>query len=391
MEYFTITEVTLKRYKVLSDVIEGKINLKSASYLLGLSYRHTLRLKQKFTSHGIVGLQRKKSLKPPNEKINPDLRKTIISLRREIYGDFNILHFREKLRDHHNISISYESLRQILIKEGLHETRKRRKVYRRRRRMPKAGMLIQMDSSQHRWIEEVSDPWWLVAMIDDGDGYVYGRFFPSDTTWANMNVLKEYIKRRGLFMTLYVDRASHFTTTRHGGIHYEVSVEQGETQIQRALKELNIDIVYANSPQAKGRIERLFRFFQDRLIKEMRVKGIKDYDEANRYLEKEFLPWYNSQYRLSVESSYRELSKDKDIEKIFTIRHLRKVNRDNTARYNGRVYQLLPISGISCFSGKCVDVCEYEDGGMRILFEDKEVPFIAVSYTHLTLPTIYSV
>ena len=113
--------------------------------------------------------------------------------------------------------------------------------------MPKAGMLVQMDSSQHRWIEEIDHPWWLIAMVDDADGYVYGRFYPSDTKWANMEVLKEYIR----------------------GIHYEVSVGKEETQIQRALKELNIEIVYANSPQAKGRIERLFGFFKDRLEKQI--------------------------------------------------------------------------------------------------------------------------
>ena len=376
MERIWITEVELKRYKVLTDVLEGIIDLRTASELLGLSYRHTLRLRDRFKAEGINGLLRKRPLKPPNTKITPEMEHRIVSLRKELYKDFNILHFRDKLRDIHGIELSYESLRQILIKEGLHKPRKKRKVYRRRRRMPKAGMLVQMDSSQHKWIESATDPWWLVAMIDDADGYVYGRFYPSDTVWANMKVLKEYIKRRGLFMTLYVDRASHFKTTRHGGIHYEVSVEQGETQIQRALKELNIEIVYANSPQAKGRIERLFGFFQDRLIKEMRLKGIKDYDEANRFLQEEFLPWYNSRYTLSVESAYRELSKDKDLDLIFTIRHPRKVNNDNTIRFKGKVYQLLPLKGIKSFSGKWVEVCEYEDGGISILFEGKKLSFL---------------
>jgi len=376
MEKILITEVELKRHKVLTDVLEGIIDLRTASELLGLSYRHTIRLKERFKAEGIDGLLRRKPHKPPNQKITPSLRQKIVSLKEEIYKNFNILHFRDKLRDIHGISLSYESLRQILIREGLHEPRKKQKVYRRRRRMPKAGMLVQMDSSQHRWVDGISEPWWLVAMVDDADGYVYGRFYPSDTVWANMKVLKEYIKRRGLFMALYVDRASHFKTTRHGGIHYEVSVEQAETQIQRALKELNIEIVYASSPQAKGRIERLFGFFQDRLINEIRLKGIKDYETANRFLEEEFLPWYNSRYTLSVESTYRELTKDKDLELIFTIRHPRKVNRDNTIRFKGKVYQLLPLNGIRSFSGKWVEVCEYEDGKIVILFDDKRVSFL---------------
>ena len=308
MKRLNVTEVDLKRYKVLTDVFEGKIDLKRASEVLGLSYRHTLRLRDRFKKEGFEGIIRKYPQKPPNEKITSDMRQMIVSLRERLYKDFNIFHLRDKLENVHGIKLSYESLRQILIREGLYEPKKKRKVYRRRRRMPKAGMLVQMDSSQHRWLEHISQPWWLVAMIDDAEGYVYGKFYPSDTTWANMDVLKRYIKRRGLFMALYVDKASHFKTTRYGGIHYEVSVEQEETRIQKTLKQLNINIVFANSPQAKGRIERLFRFFQDRLIKEMRLKGIKNYVEANKFLEEEFLPWYNSQYTLPVEKVYQELT-----------------------------------------------------------------------------------
>jgi len=373
---WTITEGELNRYKVLTDVVKGSMNLRAASKALGLSYRHTLRLRDRFKAEGIEGLLRRKPLRPPNEKITSDIRQMIVSLRKELYEDFNILHLKDKLRDIHKINLSYESLRQILIKEGLHKPKKKRIVYRRRRRMPKAGMLVQMDSSQHRWVEGVEQPWWLVAMIDDADGYVMGKFYPSDTTWANMEVLREYIERRGLFMALYVDKASHFKTTRLGGIHYEVSVEQEETQIQRALKELAIEIVYANSPQAKGRIERLFGFFQDRLIKEMRLKGIKDYESANRFLEEEFLPWYNSQYTLSVENAYRELTKNKDLDLIFTIRYQRKVNNDNTIRFKGKVYQLLPLNGIKSFSRKWVEVCEYEDGRFSILFEGKRLSYL---------------
>jgi transposase len=158
MERIWITEVELKRHKVLTDVLEGNIDLRTASELLGLSYRHTLRLRDRFKAEGIDGLLRRKPLRPPHEKITPEIRQIVVSLRKEVYEDFNILHFRDKLRDIHGIRLSYESLRWILIREGLHEPRRKQRVYRRRRRMPKAGMLVQMDSSQHRWIEEISDP-----------------------------------------------------------------------------------------------------------------------------------------------------------------------------------------------------------------------------------------
>ncbi len=117
-------------------------------------------------------------------------------------------------------------------------------------------------------------------MVDDADGFVYAEFHPSETVWANICVIRAYIEQRGVFMALYTDKASHFRTTRHGGLHYEVEVEQKETQIERALNELGIKLINANTPQAKGRVERKFRFFQDRLIKEMRLRGIKDYGEA---------------------------------------------------------------------------------------------------------------
>ncbi|GAB6184255.1 hypothetical protein JCM13991_19960 [Thermodesulfovibrio hydrogeniphilus] len=292
-----------------------------------------------------------------------------------MYWDFNILHFKDKLKDVHDINLSYESIRKILIQEGLHEPKKKRKVYRRRRRMPKAGMLVQMDSSQHRWIEGIGQQWWLVAMIDDADGFVYAEFHPSETVWANMSVIRAYIEQRGVFMALYTDKASHFRTTRHGGLHYHVEVQHKETQIARALNELGIKLINVNTPQAKGRVERKFRFFQDRLIKEMRLSGIRDYDEANKFLKEEFLTWSNSRYTLSVESLYMPVAKEKDLDLVFSIKHPRKVNKDNTLRYCGGVYQILPVKGIKSLAGKWVEVCELRDGRMEILWEGKRIGY----------------
>jgi len=379
MKKFQITEVEMKRYSILKRVIDGFITLKDAAKLLGLSYRQTLRIKKRFIQNGIEGLLRKFPPKPPNLKVNQQMIDEILNLRSQIYYDFNISHFREKLKEIHGISLSYETLRQILIKSGLHKPRIKRRIYRRRRRMPKAGLLVQMDSSQHRWLEHISKPWWLVAMIDDADGYVYAEFHPQESTKSNMEVIKEYIKKRGFFMALYTDRASHFKTTRHGGLHYNVSFEHGDTQIQRALKELNIELIHANSPQAKGRIERLFRFFQDRLIKEMRLRGIKDYDSANKFLKEEFLPWYNRNYTWEVDNMYKEVSKGLDLDLIFSLKHLRKVKKDNTISYRGEIYQLLPMNGVRSFDRRLVEVCEGLDGSIRIFYEGRMVKFVRLT------------
>ena len=373
---YIITEEDMKRYDILKEVISGRMSLREAQSLLGISYRQAIRIKKRFLKDGLEGLLRKHPDVPPNLKLTPEVREEIIRLRKTLYWDFNILHFKEVLRERHQISLSYESIRKVLMKNGIHLPDKRKKVYRRRRRMPKAGMLVQMDSSQHRWLSSVEDPWWLVAMVDDADGICYAEFHPKDTLFANMSVIRGYLEKRGLFMALYTDKASHFKTTRHGGLHYNVEVEQKETQIERALKELGIRLINANSPQAKGRIERRFRFFQDRLIKEMRLKGINNYEEANIFLKEEFLPWCNSKYTQEVESLYKPLPKDKDLNLIFSIRHPRKVNRDNTISFEGRVYQLIPSYGIKTFAGKWIEVSKQKDGNIEILYENKKLPYL---------------
>ncbi|MEZ0343214.1 MAG: ISNCY family transposase [Caldimicrobium sp.] len=376
---FLITEDIMDRFCILQEVLQKRITLKDAALILGLSYRQAIRLKKRLLQNGLEGLQRKAPPKPPNLKLTPDLIQKIIHLKTTLYYDFNISHFKDKLASLHNISLSYETLRQILIKNGLHQPKKKRKFYKRRKRMPKAGMLVQMDSSLHQWIENVPEKWWLIAMIDDADSFVYAKFYPKETALANMEVIRTYLEKRGLFKALYVDRASHFKTTRHSGVHYQVGgTEYGETQIERALKELGITLIHAYTPQAKGRIERLFRFFQDRLIKELRLKGIRDYQSANKFLQEEFLPWYNSRYKKEVESSYKPLSLDKDLDLVFSLRYARRVNKDNTIRYLGRIYQVMPSGGVKNFSGRWVEVCEKMDGEVVILYENKKILFVEI-------------
>lgn len=378
-KYYIVTEEDLKRFEVMSQIKKGNLTVRLAQQILGLSYRQCLRIKERFIKEGFEGLLRKNPLTANAQKVTEELKNNIVMLRETFYWDFNILHFKEKLEQNHGISLSYETVRKILIKDGLHEVNKRRTVYRRRRRMPKEGMLVQMDSSQHRWIESVHEPWWLVAMVDDASGWVYAEFHPSETVWANMKVLRAYIEQKGVFMALYTDKASHFKTTRHGGLHYQVEVEQKETQIERALSELGIKLINANTPQAKGRIERRFRFFQDRLIKEMRLRGIRDYKEANEFLKKEFLPWCNQRYTVSVESVYSRVPRSLELDIVFSVRHPRRVNNDNTVRYCGSIYQILPMNGTKSFARKRVEVCELMDERREILWEGKRLNYVEVT------------
>lgn len=365
----SVTMRDIQKYRILKDVIEKKLKATQASVILGLSYIHTLRLKEKVAQAGLKGL-----LKPGREAPNkiPDEKiKLIASLYKKYYWDFNIMHFKDKLAQLHNISLSYESIRKILIKENIHQPKKKKIVHRQRRRMPKAGMLTQMDSSQHRWLEHIPEKWWLTAIIDDATNEVpYARFFPKDILFSNMHVLRRFIEIKGVFYSLYVDKASHFKTTRHAGLHYTVNPEQDETQIERALNELDIILILANSPQAKGRIEVLFRLFQDRLIKEMRLAGIKNYNQANKFLQEKFLPWYNSKYsHKNVESVYLPLPQDKNLDTIFCIKKERTVNSDNTIHIQGQVIQIPPSHIHMSFARRKVDVCILENNRILILYK----------------------
>lgn len=369
-ETLLVTMKDIQRHKVLKDVIEKKLRGTEAAQLLNLSVVHVSRLKQRLLNGGFEGLLRRPLRSPPGNKIPEQDISAMIRLRRKLYYDLNIMHFREKLRDLHKLGYSYESIRQILITHNEHVSKKRRKVHRQRRRMPKAGLLVQMDSSQHHWLPQIKEKWWLITMIDDATNEIpYAQLFPQDTLFANMHVQRRCIEIKGTFMALYVDKASHFKTTRHGGLHYTVDPEQPDTQIERALKELGITIIWANSPQAKGRIEVTFRLFQDRFIKEMRLAKITTYAHANRFLLNTFLPWYNARYTHQAESVYMPLPKDQNLDLIFCDKKKRRVNNDNTIQIHGQTVQIPPSRMVLSFSRKQVDVCLLEDRRILIVYK----------------------
>lgn len=375
MQKLLVTMKDIQRYKVLKDVLDKKLKGIEAASILNLTPVHISRLKAKLLAGGFEEILRKPPPLPPNRKISEAEVQKILKLRKELYYDFNVMHFMDKLHEVHKMLYCYESVRQLLIKNNLHSPKKKKQVHRQRRRMPRAGMLVQMDSSQHFWLPLVEDKWWLIAMIDDATNEVpYAQFFPKDTLFVNMHVIRRFVEIKGLFMSLYVDKASHFKTTRHGGLHYNVSAEQDEeTQIERALDELGINVIPANSPQAKGRIEVTFRLFQDRLIKEMRLAGIKNYPEADKFLLEKFLPYYNTKFTHEAESSYMPVPEDKNLDLVFCIKKERIVNNDNTVSIHGQIIQIPPSSIHLSFARRKVDVCLLEDKRIYVLYHSKVI------------------
>lgn len=363
-----VTMKDIRKYEVLKEVLEKRIKGYQAAQLLGYTEVHISRLKKRVEKSGFEGLLR--SRKPSPKKIGVFLTEKVVKLYKGTYYDFNVMHFKDKLEEIHSIKLSYETIRTILIQYGFHKSKKKKKVYRRRRRMPKAGLLIQMDSSQHNWIPAIEQKWWLTATIDDATNEVlYAKFYLTDGVFNNMEVIKETIKAKGLFYALYVDKASHFKTTRYGGLHVNVAPEQEETHIERALDELNIRLILANSPQAKGRIERLFGLFQDRFIKELRIRGIKDYKTANKYLLEEFIPYYNKRFAHieGVESAYTRLPAVINLELVFSKRFERTVNFDNTIKFQGCIIQIPPSKYRLSFAKCLVEICLVGNGKVYIL------------------------
>lgn len=357
------------RFEILSAVKAGKVKAAEAAFTLGLSYRQVLRLKQRVAQHGAHGLLRPV---PPrsSRRLPPEMRQTIADLYDARCRGFNVRHFGEMLQREFDIRISYETLRQILIRAGHHQVRHRQPVYRRRRRMPYAGMLLQMDTSKHRWLNHVNEEWALIAVLDDASNEVLAAgFYPHDTTYANMAILRQVVERKGLFMALYADKASHFYTTRRGGTHYQVAQEQEETQIERALRELGIKYIPANSPQAKGRIERLWRLFQDRLIHEMQFYHIRDYREADKFLRQVFVPRYNRDFTHAVQALYKPLPPGIRLELVFCRKEERLVKNDNTIQYAGQTIQLPPSRYRLTFARTKVMVADSGTGRLWILFE----------------------
>jgi len=379
MEYH-LTMKDVKKYEILKQVAARELKGTEAAILLGCHPVHISRLKKKIITSGIRGILRPKL--PSNRKLSDCLKEQIKNLYRQIYYDFNIRHFNDKLQENHKINLSYETVRQILISNRIHAPKKKKIIHRRRRRMPRSGLLIQMDSSEHNWLPFIKEKWHLTATIDDATSKVpFAKLYPSDGVFNNMEVIRETIEKEGLFSALYADKASHFTTTRYGGLHVKLAQEQDDTQVERALQEAGITFIPANSPQAKGRIERLFRTFQDRFIKELRLHNIKNYSQANRFLQSYFIDYYNKRFAKTdgVESSYKPLPLKTNLDLIFCKKYQRKVNFDNTIQVLGSIIQIPPSKYRLSFAKCIVDVCLLGNNDVHILFKNQLIHSAKVS------------
>jgi transposase InsO family protein len=382
MEVITLSRKEISRYQVIKDSLDRKLSNNKAATLLGLSKRQIMRLKNKVRRDNLMGIVHGNCGRTPKIAIAKETKEIIINLYLNTYNGFNVSHFGEFLKEAHGINISRETIRNLLLTSGLRSKAKSAPKHRSRRaRMPKEGLLIQMDSSEHQWLGQSSI--WLIATIDDATGEVpCALFVHTDSTENNMRVIKKLVEVKGIPMALYTDGASHFVTQRHYSYRVNLRYDYAPTQIQRALNELGVRLIIAGSPQAKGRIERLFKTFQDRLLKELKLHKISSIEEANRYLHNVFIPKFNKRFYREPkdpEVAWRVIPREINLESVFSIKEQRTVMADNTISWRSRIFQILPDKHRISFAKAKVVVEKRLDDSIHIRYKDQYLQFKELS------------
>jgi transposase len=360
-------ERAMKIQEVILRAISGQILWMEAAEILGITDRQMRRWKRRYEIYGYDGLYDRRRKIPSPRRIHLDKAEKVLRLYREKYFDFNISHFYDKLRKDHNIKISYNWIRLALQGAGLIEKRARRDKHRKRRpRRPLVGMMIHMDGSPYDWLGNGIE-YDLVHAYDDANNKLYDlELVKEEDSITCMRMLKTVVEKKGIFCSLYTDRASHFFHTPKAG--EEVS-KDNITQVSRAIQELGIQPIPGYSPQARGRSERLNRTLQGRIPQELRSRGIKTIPEANKYLKAEYIKDHNKRFVRKPDkkgTAFMPVPKGKDLNKIFCFKHERTVNNDNTISFNNRILQIGP-SELRVSFAKCkVTVYEHLNGSISV-------------------------
>jgi hypothetical protein len=367
----------LKRLHVIHKVLERVIKQVEAAEILSLSGRQIRRIVKRIRREGDRGIVHQSRGRPSNRRTPDKVKNNVIRLYRAQYKDFGPTLASEKLLERDGIGISDETLRRWLLEVGDWKKSRRSRRHRQwRERKQHYGEMVQMDGSHHDWFEGRGPGCVLMGYIDDAMGKVFGRFYEYEGTIPAMDSFKRYTKRHGLPVSVYLDRHTTYKSTAKASIEDELNKAMPLSEFERALKELGVEVIHANSPQAKGRVERLFRTLQDRLVKEMRLRGIRTIEEANRFL-KEYLPLYNRRFSIRPKEGnnlHRPLPKGLNLDAILCIKTERTLRNDFTVAHNRKLYQIQDRTKASK-----VMVHEQIDGAMRILYQDQVLRFSEIT------------
>lgn len=364
----------IKRMHILQKIVEQHMTASQASELLGLSLRQVRRLIAKYRQQGASGVVHGNRGRAPSNRIKQDVQSKILELAENEYRDYNDCHFTDELAEKHGIQLSRSSVRRIRRQAKLKSPRKRRPPrYRsRRKRREQAGMLLQTDGSRHNWLEG-RGPWLtLIAYIDDATNEVSGAVFRDEEDAAGYFLgLQEICLQKGIPGAIYADQHTIFQSPSKATLEQELAGEQPRSQFGRLLAELGIELIIARSPQAKGRIERLWGTFQDRLVKALREAGASNREDANQVL-KDFLPRFNRRFQVKPAQEgtayvpWPKQFKDKD---YFCFKHTRTVTKDNTITFDGHRLQIPPGANRISYAKAKVEVQQHLDGRLEIHYQ----------------------
>jgi hypothetical protein len=353
------------RLHTLISLAEGRIGVTEAAVLMGVTRRQVSRLMRKFRADGAAGLASVKRGRRSNRAFSDTFRSTVLGVIRERYSDFGPTLAAEKLAEVHGLPVATETLRLWMLADGLWVRRQDRikRVYQPRNRRDCLGELIQIDGCLHWWFEDRGPKCTLLVFIDDATSRLMQlRFVPSESAMAYFLATRGYIEQHGKPIAFYSDKHTVFRNNNKD------TVGDGLTQFGRALHELNIDILCANAPQAKGRVERAHKTLQDRLVKELRLAGINDPDAANAFVPS-FIKDFNSRFARAPrleKNLHRSLAALDDIESSFTWQAERKVSKALTLQYNRMLFILEPDEVSKGLAGKLVTLMEFPDGRLEI-------------------------
>jgi transposase len=373
---FNMNEI--KRLHLLQKILEQQMTASQAADLLGLSLRQVRRLVAKWRQQGALGIAHGNRGRTPSNQIKDHIRIRVLELAENQYWDYNDCHFTEELAEKHGLQISRSSVRRIRRQAHLKSPRIRRapRHRSRRERKPQAGMLLQADGSRHDWLEGRGAWLSLIAYIDDATNEVCGAVFREEEDAAGYFLgLQQICLETGIPGAIYADQHTIFQSPTKASLEQELAGEQPRSQFGRLLAELGIELIPARSPQAKGRIERLWGTFQDRLVKALREAGASNLEEANQVLVS-FLPRYNQRFRVKPAqegTAYVPWPKQYRAKDYFCFKHTRTVTNDNTIPFDGHRLQIPPGPKRRSYAKAKVEVQQHLDGRLEIHYQGKRL------------------
>lgn len=375
MAVIQMSDRELTRLRVMIDLADGRLTVAAAEALMGLGRRQIFRLRRAFATDGPSALASRRRGHPSNRRHGETFRRTVLGLVRERYPDFGPTLASEKLAERHDLKIGVETLRQWMIADGLWVDRHHRlpSPHQPRRRRECLGELVQIDGSEHAWFEDRAPKCTLLAFVDDATSrLMHLRFVASESAFDYFRSTRIYIETHGKPVAFYSDKHSIFRVNNK-----DTAGGDGMTQFSRALSALNIDIICANSPQAKGRIERAFGTLQDRLVKELRLAGISSVATANDWLPG-FMADHNGRFARSPANPkdlHRKLTPQDNLDEILAWREERMVTHNLTLHYDRMMIILDPTPFARQLARKKVEIVNYPDGRFAVQFNGTTLPF----------------